>query len=1362
MLSKGPYNPRETEPRILKYWLENKFFKPEYHPDRGLITTDEMKRDKRESFCIINPPPNAYMRPHIGNVSGYAYQDVFLRFNRMKGKKVLGQPGKDHAGIQGEVVLEKIFMENHANLQRRAGGQASKRQTKQEMGREKFYKAAYAHFEKLMPKVMADEQRIGLSSDYDRNLFTLDPKVVKTVLDTFVKMFKDKMVYKGVRIVNWDPVAKTTLADIDTERVERDTELVYIKYPFAEKGDLGNLKVIIFDLNKVLFNTGGDKKYQAIAKELGYPDWKKLRDLMTEVTDSGNNIRLGKMTLEEFWAEISKKIDIKIIDPIKIHQLWLSFYFIYPEVLDFIIELRKRGYKIGLISNTDQYRHKYLEERYNFLQYFDYQVFSFEHALLKPDPKIYELFEKISGAKGNEILFIDDKTENLTVAKKKQWETFLYTGEINDVEQYLRTGKKYITVATTRAETMLGDTAVVVNPADEKYKNLIGEKVILPLTNREIPIISSARVEKEFGTGAVKLTPAHSYDDYVMMNEWNASQEDRNKKVGYINIINKGAKMDGPIPAKYKGMTTLECRKAVEADLEKLGLILKREPHTHSVMVGERSKAVIEQIMSSQWFIDVEKLKQPAIEAVRNNSIRIHPEYMKKKYLNWMENLQDWPVSRTLWWGYRIPVWYKGKVKEIIDEQTGQIKETINQKQIAGIQDAVGQGLVKVQQVNPDSEKNFAPVLIPGRFAPEIGSLYSDYKQIYPYAQIADTGRIDQTYHDYKLAFDQLHFDEKSVIIAHSLGAPAILQYLLENHIKIKTLLLLSPSNLASPQTDYYKSRGFWQNYENLPDIHTLVGKLIVIYSDNDPHYSKEDLEDFADYIKADRILESGKQHFLTTEYRDDSKVLEKLIEAEALEAGATIIHAIRHGETEDNKNGIFCGQRDTSLNEEGKKQADDFAQAVAGESYNLIISSPLARARETAEIIGHKLNLDIKYSDEIKERNFGQLEGKRWEDIKRDLPEIAMKISENYQPDLPEGEHVEDVITRVNEFLQKLDRYKGKKILIVTHTGVLRILRRELLSESAESTRKKDPENLQKFVMTAGYSQEWTQDKDVFDTWFSSGQWPFATLAANDLMEIFYPTDIMETAYDILELWVSRMIMLGIYTQRQVPFRDVYLHGLVKAPDGQKMSKSKGNVIQPEEIINQYGADALRLMYIVGNKAGAGYPVSYEKLEGYKRFLNKIWNASRFVLNNIQDLDTDKSQDIISRLSNKQDKDILENLKKLTDNITRHIEKYRIGLAAELLYQDFWHSFCDEYLEDIKPRLYVRDKEGKAINTTGESRESREEAQATLLYTLKEYLKLMHPFVPFITEAIWQEVPGTNQESVSISHAKWGYKLNQ
>lgn len=889
MLSKGAYQPIKEEEKILDFWLKGKYFKPEYDREKGLLSTEEMKNDDRESFCIINPPPNAYMKPHIGNVSGYAYQDVFLRFNRLIGKKVLGQPGKDHAGIQGEVVVENIFIKN-------------KGKSKKDMGREKFYLSAYDHFSKMMPQIMETEKRIGLSSDYDRNIFTLDPKIVKTVISTFEKMFKENMVYKGVRIVNWDVDAQTTLADIDTERVERESELVYIKYPFVKQ------KAWFLSFN--------------------------------------NEIELDKI------RDGVKTSEIRALNPDEEDR-----YFREIKIGDMVVCVNKTNEKVKhvykIVKGVVEYE-------------------NFDDAFEKID------WEKAGIENGEEmskeeiVKYFEENINEEYVNKIKDNGFVLI--ELTDLED-----SDFITIATTRAETMLADTAVVVNPTDVRYKDMVGKKVIIPLVNREVPIITSPRVEKDFGTGMVKLTPAHAYDDYIMMNEWNA---DHGEEITYINIINKKGKMSGPIPSKYLGLTTVDCREEVKKDLG--DLIIKVEPHKQMVMIGERSKAVIEQIMSSQWFIDVDRLKMPAYEAVKSGKIKIHPQYMTKRYLNWIENLHDWPVSRSLWWGYRFPIWYFGGVEEVTNSE-GKIIEKINGVEVKDIQDATAKGLVKMQMDSP---------------------------------------------------------------------------------------------------------------------------------------------------------------------------------------------------------------------------------------------------------------------------------------------------------------------------------------------------------------------------------GEGWVQDDNVFDTWFSSGQWPFATLRANDLIDTFYPTQVMETAYDILELWVSRMIMLSLYVENTIPFEHVYLHGLVKASDGQKMSKSKNNIVLPEDVINKYGADALRLFYIVGNKAGSGYPISYEKLEGYKRFLNKIWNASKFAFGfgvSDKDLKDIDEQDLM-----KEDIAQLEKVKKLSASVRKKIENFRIGLASDELYQEFWHDFCDKYIEEVKPRLYTKDKDGNPINQDEEAQKSQRSAKYTLMKSLKAYLILLHPFIPFITEVIWQELPNEMKECKTIMYAKW------
>lgn len=720
-LPDGAYDPKTVEAEMLKYWRDNKFFKP------------ETQKDTKGTFSMVLPPPNANAPLHVGHVSGYAVMDLLARYHRMKGEKVVLIPGKDHAGILTEIVFERELVKQGTS--------------KRKLGREEFYKQCYDYSMKMAENARNNEEKVGLSADFERDTFTLDPDIVKTVLGTFIKLYSDGLIYKGAQIVNWDPKAQSTLADIDTERQAIKAKLYYIKYS--------------------------------------------------------------------------------------------------PE----------------------------------------------------------------------------------------------------------------ITVATTRPETMFGDTAVAINPTDERYKKLIGTKIKLPLTDREIPIIYSGRIEKEFGTGCLKVTPAHAPDDYTIMNEWNIEAESKGmEKIGYVNVIDKFGKML-PIVGEFSGLKTLEAREKVVAKLTEMGLILKIEEIDQNIVVGERTKAIIEPLISRQWFVNVKKLKEKAIEVLKEKDgkkrlINVHPENMHEKMLNWLDNLRDWPISRSLWWGYRIPVWYKGESKE------------------------------------------------------------------------------------------------------------------------------------------YY----------------------------------------------------------------------------------------------------------------------DDLGQ--------------------------------LKYE------------------------EVETKV----QLECP--------------------------------------------------------------------GEGWIQDEDVLDTWFSSGQWAYATLIKYDLLEEFYPTNVMVNAHDILELWDSRMIMLSLYTfsereiEKAIPFKDVYLTGLVKARDGQKMSKSKGNGVAPDELFEKYGVDATRMFFYHGNSAGRGYPINDEKLLNMKKFANKIWNASKYIFSSVEKFD-----DLNSTTEIKVFKEFSERLNTVKKDVLTHIENFEFGYGSEDIYESFWHDYCDQMIELSK----------KYIASFGETTGTLEEKKYVMkvMYeALITYLKLLHPMMPFITEKIWQSLP--------------------
>ena len=496
---------------------------------------------------------------------------------------------------------------------------------------------------------------------------------------------------------------------------------------------------------------------------------------------------------------------------------------------------------------------------------------------------------------------------------------------------------KYLIVATTRPETMLGDTGVAVHPEDERYKDLVGKKVILPIMNKEIPIVADDFVEKEFGTGAVKLTPAHDPNDY-------AASQRHNLEI--IEVFDENWKMGNLVP-EYKGLDIYEARKRIVEKLQEIGALVKIEDYTHNVGKCYRCHHTIEPKISEQWFVKMKPLAEPAIKAVKDGKTRFIPERFDKIYYNWMDNIQDWCISRQLWWGHRIPAYYCTKCNNIM------VTESI-------------------------------------------------------------------------------------------------------------------------------------------------------------PHKCEE------------------------------------------------------------------CG------------------------------------------------------------------------------------------------------------------------------------------------------------------NTEFTQDEDTLDTWFSSALWPFSTLGwpeQTEDLKYFYPTSTLVTGYDIIFFWVARMIFSAIEHTGEVPFKDVFIHGIVRDSLGRKMSKSLGNGIDPLEIIEKYGTDALRFSLVLGISPGNDIRYMPEKLESAANFANKLWNASKFVLGNLEEIDYDTMPQKLCY----EDKWILSKLNKLIKETTINLNNYDLGVWTQKIYDFIWGEFCDWYIEMVKPRLY--DKENK----------TREAAQYTLNKVLGDSLKLLHPIMPFITEEIYTKLYN-NDESIMIS----------
>lgn len=519
-------------------------------------------------------------------------------------------------------------------------------------------------------------------------------------------------------------------------------------------------------------------------------------------------------------------------------------------------------------------------------------------------------------------------------------------GHFWHIKYPVKDSDEYVVIATTRPETMFGDTAVAVNPEDDRYKHMIGKTLCLPLTDREIPVIADEYVDKEFGTGCVKITPAHDPNDFEV---------GQRHGLEMIKVMNDDATMNS-YAGKYEGMDRYECRKQMIKDLDEMGLLVKIEEHSHNVGQCYRCGTTVEPIISRQWFVKMKPLAEPAIEAVKRGDTKFVPERFSKLYMNWMEGVYDWCISRQLWWGHRIPAFYCDKCGEM----------TVSKEDIS---------------------------------------------------------------------------------VCPKCGAPV-------------------------------------------------------------------------------------------------------------------------------------------------------------------------------------------------------------------------------------------------------------------------------------------------------------RQEEDVLDTWFSSALWPFSTLGWPDKTEeldYFYPTSVLVTAYDIIFFWVARMIFSGIEHTGQVPFEKVFMHGLVRDSQGRKMSKSLGNGIDPLKIIEDYGADALRFALTTGNAPGNDMRFYTEKVEAGRNFANKLWNASRFTMMNL-DIEENKLPDV-SELQ-LEDKWIISRYNKVVRTVTDNLDKFEIGVALANLYDFVWENFCDWYIELVKPRLF--DKE----DPTGKT------AQYVLTYVLSHTLQLLHPFMPFITEEIWLHLPHEGESIMISSYPKYDPSL--
>ncbi len=711
MLEKN-YNPKDFEEKIYEKWENDGDFKPDM-------------RSNSEAFSIVIPPPNVTGVLHMGHALDDTLQDILIRYNRMLGKKVLWQPGTDHAGIATQMVVER-------NL-------AKEGITRHDLGREKFIEKVWEWRKQSGGTICRQLRRLGASCDWSRERFTMDEGLSRAVRKIFVSLYKNGLIFKAKKLVNWDPKLGTAVSDLEV--VQKET--------------------------------------------------------------------VGKM-----------------------------YYYKYP----------------------------------------------------------------IEGTEG-----------------------------------------EYIHIATTRPETMFGDTAVAVSKDNPKLAHLIGKNCIIPIINRVIPIVGDEHADPEKGTGAVKITPAHDFNDFEVGKRHNLPM---------INVLNPDATMNENTP--YAGLTTMEARAKTIEKLTELGLMDKIEDHPMVIPYGDRSGVVIEPLMTDQWFVDAPKLAVAAIKAVEDGDMQFVPKSYEKTYFEWMRNIQPWCISRQLWWGHQMPIWY-----------------------------------------GPDDE--------------------------------------------------------------------------------------------------------------------------------------------------------------------------------------------------------IFC------------EENEEEAKAAAAKHY-------------------------------------------------------------------------------------------GKEV-------------------------------------------ELTRETDVLDTWFSSGLWAFSTMGWPDeteFLKTFYPTSVLVTGFDIIFFWVARMMMMSMYMMKRVPFKKCYIHGLVRDEQGRKMSKSKGNTVDPMETIEKYGADALRFFMAAMETQGRDINLSDSRIQGYRNFATKLWNAARFCEMNecysVKDFDVTSAKLEISKW-------IMAKAKEASIEVTENLNNFRFSDAANAVYQFIWGTFCDWYIELIKPIFY------------GENADEIKEIRAVTAWTLDRILVMLHPFMPFITEELWDNL---TIRSGKLIHAAW------